>query len=131
VVGVLQYLPFVMWLALLIYCLIDIDQSPPTRVRRMSPGAWLLVVVLVPVVGCIAWLVLGRPAPVHGVTPAAVGPALEMLEGPDSSDRPGYPVVQDRSLQETLARIDREFDEAVRRSLQRMRSMGKGDPPAG
>lgn len=57
----LRYLPFLVELALLVYCLIDCIQTDSSLVRNLPKPAWVLLIVIVPVVGGIAWLVAGRP----------------------------------------------------------------------
>jgi hypothetical protein len=56
---VIRYLPFVIELALLVYCLIDCVQTDVPR--NLSKTTWVFVIILLPVVGGIAWLVAGRP----------------------------------------------------------------------
>lgn len=57
----MRYVPFVIELALLVYCLIDCIQSDEGDIRNLSKGWWLVLIVVVPLVGPIAWLVAGRP----------------------------------------------------------------------
>jgi hypothetical protein len=54
-------LPVLIELGLLIYCLIDCIQTPEIGVRNLPMWAWLLLILLFPIVGPIAWLVAGRP----------------------------------------------------------------------
>lgn len=56
-----RYLPFLVELALLVYCLIDCIQTDSVLVRNLPKPAWVLLIVVLPVVGGIAWLVAGRP----------------------------------------------------------------------
>lgn len=46
---------------LLVYTAIECVQSDRYAVRNLSKGAWLVVIVLLPVIGPIAWLIAGRP----------------------------------------------------------------------
>ena len=57
--AVVRYLPYLLELALLVYCLIDCIQTDVPR--NLSKTTWVFVIILVPVVGGIAWLVAGRP----------------------------------------------------------------------
>jgi len=43
------------------YCVFDVAITEPSAVRHLPKGAWLLIVVLIPDVGAIAWLAFGRP----------------------------------------------------------------------
>ena len=45
----------------MLYAFIDCVQTPRAYARSLPKWLWLLLVVLVPVVGAVAWLVLGRP----------------------------------------------------------------------
>lgn len=47
-------------LALAIYCLIECVQTDRTQIRHLPKALWL-VLILIPVVGPLAWLLLGRP----------------------------------------------------------------------
>lgn len=47
--------------ALAIFCLVQVIQSRGQQVRGMPRWAWVPVIVLLPLIGPIAWLVLGRP----------------------------------------------------------------------
>jgi hypothetical protein len=122
------YLPFLVWFVLLVGCLVDVDRTPDGSAHHLSTGSWFLVVLLVPILGSLAWLAAGRPRPAHA-TPALAGgsaPAAESLASTpgDSS------VLEDDSLRALLARIDREFDEAVRRACRTGRGRkGSGTDP--
>jgi hypothetical protein len=48
-------------LALWVFCIFDVIASEPTIVRNLPKLVWLLIVIIVPDVGSIAWLILGRP----------------------------------------------------------------------
>ncbi|MFI2753408.1 PLD nuclease N-terminal domain-containing protein [Cellulomonas sp. P22] len=57
----LRYLPFMVDLAVLVYCLIDCIQADPDRVRNLSKTGWIVLIVILPIAGGVAWLVAGRP----------------------------------------------------------------------
>lgn len=66
----LRALPAIITVALLIFCLIDCAQTPPERVRTLPKWGWLVIIVIFPFAGSIAWLIAGRasaePEPVRG-----------------------------------------------------------------
>jgi len=63
-------LPFILELGLLVFCLIDIVQTPPEDCRNLGKMWWILLVVVLPLVGGIAWLAAGRPQrALTGVSP--------------------------------------------------------------
>lgn len=57
----LRVLPFIIEIGLLVYCLVDCIQTDSLLVRNLPKGAWILLIVVLPLVGGIAWLVAGRP----------------------------------------------------------------------
>jgi hypothetical protein len=48
-------------LALWIYCILDVIATDEALIRNLPKIVWLLVVILLPTIGSIAWLLLGRP----------------------------------------------------------------------
>jgi len=83
---VLRFLPAFIELALLIYCLVDCIQTDESRVRNLPKVGWILLIIILPIVGGVAWLVAGRPkGPVPGGS--AFGPAA----GRSGSARSGRP----------------------------------------
>ena len=59
--AVLRFVPFIIEIGLLIYTLIDAIQTPKRDVRNLPKVAWILLILLIPWAGPIAWLVAGRP----------------------------------------------------------------------
>jgi hypothetical protein len=57
----LRIAPFLIELVLLIFCLIDVIQTPEGEVRNLPKVVWIVLILLIPLIGCIAWLVAGRP----------------------------------------------------------------------
>jgi hypothetical protein len=58
---VLRIAPALIELILVIYCLIDAIQTPDAEVRNLPKWGWILLILVIPLVGAIAWLVAGRP----------------------------------------------------------------------
>jgi uncharacterized membrane protein AbrB (regulator of aidB expression) len=48
-------------IALTVYAAIDCIQTEESRVRNLPKLAWVLLIVLVSIVGPVAWLLAGRP----------------------------------------------------------------------
>lgn len=57
----IRYLPFLLEMAMLVYCLIDCVQTDSASVRNLPKTVWVFLIIIVPIVGGIAWLVAGRP----------------------------------------------------------------------
>jgi hypothetical protein len=60
----LRMLPFLLLLVLAVFCLVEAISARPDRVRNLPKWAWIVLILLFPLLGSIAWLVVGRPAPV-------------------------------------------------------------------
>ena len=48
-------------IAIQLYGLIDCAQREDTEVRSLPRWGWLIIIVLVPTIGAIAYLIAGRP----------------------------------------------------------------------
>lgn len=72
-------------IALVVYCVLEIVSAPPAAVRGLPRPAWVLLVVLLPLVGGTAWLLLGRPRPKEPA-PAVPGRPASSATSPDDDD---------------------------------------------
>lgn len=95
-------------LAFWIYSIVDCGLQPPTRHRGVSKPAWILIVVLIPVLGGVLWFAVGRTraSELRGVRAPD--------DDPEFLGRIGSISDQDeriRRLEEELAALDAE-DEA-------------------
>jgi hypothetical protein len=50
-----------LFLAFWVFCLLDVIATDETLTRNLPKVAWLIVVIILPTVGGVAWLLLGRP----------------------------------------------------------------------
>jgi hypothetical protein len=48
-------------LILLVYCVLNVITTPEHQVRNLPKLLWLFLVIVLPLIGGIAWLVAGRP----------------------------------------------------------------------
>lgn len=48
-------------IALWAYCIFDVISTDEALMRNMPKVLWLIVVIVLPTVGSVAWLLLGRP----------------------------------------------------------------------
>jgi hypothetical protein len=55
--GGLALILFAVW----VFCIIDVITTPEGVARNLPKLVWLLIVIILPDVGSIAWLVAGRP----------------------------------------------------------------------
>ncbi|MDN5558307.1 MAG: PLD nuclease N-terminal domain-containing protein [Ruaniaceae bacterium] len=76
-----RILPIVLLLALIIFALVDCIRTPKYEMPPGLPrGAWIALIILVPVVGAAAWLLVSR---FRGIAP---GGALRRPKGPTAPD---------------------------------------------
>ncbi|MCZ2261323.1 MULTISPECIES: PLD nuclease N-terminal domain-containing protein [unclassified Isoptericola] len=78
----LRVLPMLAYLALVVYALVDVVQSDEEDGGGIQKGFWILIILLLPFAGSIAWLVVSRrvranrgPAPRTGYPAGPVPPA--------------------------------------------------------
>jgi hypothetical protein len=55
--GLLGGFLFLFWL----WAIVDVILTDSLRIRGMSKGTWLFIVLLVPILGAVAWVFFGRP----------------------------------------------------------------------
>jgi hypothetical protein len=56
-----RYLPIIIIVLLMIYCVVEVAQAPPYAVRRMPRWLWATAIICLPLAGAVCWLLLGRP----------------------------------------------------------------------
>jgi hypothetical protein len=76
-------------LLLFSYSLVDLIATDAALIRNLPKLAWLAVIILVPIVGPLCWIVLGRP---HG---AAVLPGTQGVAGPPRPKTRQQPLAPD------------------------------------
>lgn len=62
----LRVIGILLLVAVYVYFVIDVIRTPGPEVRSLPKAVWLLVVVVVPIVGGLLWLWLGRDWPTFG-----------------------------------------------------------------
>ncbi len=55
--GLIGFLLIALWL----YCIFDVIATDEILIRSLPKMAWLFIVIMLPDIGSIAWLALGRP----------------------------------------------------------------------
>ena len=119
----LELLGGVITFALWVFCLVDVIGTPEGNVRNLPKVGWLVLVLLFPLVGSIAWLVAGRPEARPPQRPTAF----------PEYDRPGRAAVADPEKDEAFLREVRARAEEQRRHYEaekRRREQQEPDQPA-
>ncbi|HEU0104362.1 MAG TPA: PLDc N-terminal domain-containing protein [Mycobacteriales bacterium] len=106
---------FLAELCLIVYCVLNIITTPEAEVRHLPKLLWLVLVIVLPLVGGIAWLLVGRPQ-----GPRASLPYKGNQGVPSAYDRPGRataasPDDDEAFLQGLRQRADAQRSEAARR----------------
>lgn len=114
-------------IALWAYCVFDCIRTDDSMVQNLPKIIWLLIVILFPPIGPLAWLLLGRPA--RGEwrlrTNAGPRPARDVPPPPVADPRPSAADHQARR-EEALRRYEEER-EAKRREEERRKGEGTGE----
>lgn len=79
--GIVGIVLFAFW----IYCILDVIATDSALCRNLPKGVWLLLVLMIPDIGGIAWLLLGRPEKA-GFKPGDTTyrkPSSFRIQGPD------------------------------------------------
>jgi hypothetical protein len=94
-------------LALWVWAILDVIETEAERCRNLPKGIWLILVLILPDIGSIAWILQGRPER------ASWRPGSTDYAAPRSpiayEDQPGYaalPEVTDRRSEELDRRLD-------------------------
>ncbi|MFF8818866.1 MULTISPECIES: PLD nuclease N-terminal domain-containing protein [Leucobacter] len=66
--------------AFTLYSLVDAAMTDHTRARGVSKPVWIVIIVLLPVVGAVLWLMIGKGNP-------ATGPGSKQRLAPDDDPR--------------------------------------------
>ncbi|MGC3992742.1 MAG: PLD nuclease N-terminal domain-containing protein [Propionicimonas sp.] len=126
----IRLLPFVLEAILLVFCLIDCILADDTRVRNLPKWGWVLLIVIIPLVGGIAWLVAGRP-PRVAPRPTTSAPQWESPpyvrpRAPDDDPEFLAKLKRDNADQERF--LKRWEDDLRRREDELRQQDGAGDP---
>ena len=115
---------------LLVYCVLNVVTTPEAEVRNLPKLLWLLLVVVLPLVGGIAWLVAGRPTTAQ--RPGGLPYKGNTGRFPEY-DRPGRATAQSPDDDEAFLRALRERAEEQRKKAAeqaRLRQQEDEAPPA-
>jgi hypothetical protein len=91
-----------------VYSIVDCALQPAGRARGVSKGAWIAIVVLLPVLGGILWFVIGRGRATATATRRAPDDDPEFLGSIGSIADQDERI---RRLEEELAQLDAEADD--------------------
>jgi hypothetical protein len=116
----------------LLYCVLDVVLTSEEEIRNLPKLVWLVLVLLVPIIGGIAWFVAGRPA-THGRAPGGDRRAAGTGPGRHPSGQGGPSARGARSGPAPRPRAPRGPDddpEFIKQLERRLRRPGEGPPAA-
>ncbi|WP_144873847.1 PLDc N-terminal domain-containing protein [Microbacterium sp. 1.5R] len=107
-------------IALMVGALVDIIRREDSQVRFLPKMAWIIIVILLPLIGSLLWFAIGREYSEAGLRiprmRAATPPA------PTRADPVPLRPVDSRSTEEQIADLDREIEEwRLRAELEKRR----------
>jgi uncharacterized membrane protein len=124
-------MPYLGLIVLIVWvgCLVDVICAEESRVRHLPKTVWLVIVILLPLVGSVVWLVVGRP---QGGRWSGSRPSSATGSRFPEYDRPGRQLGQQSESDEEFLRRCRERAAEQRRiskeQERRRREQGGDDP---
>jgi hypothetical protein len=103
-------------LGLWIFCILDVITTPEQNMNHLPKGAWLLIVLLLPDIGSIVWLIVGRDR-----RTAVPRPGAAQRAGYPEYDRPGRATAASPEDDEAFLRQVRERADRQRRAYEARR----------
>jgi len=118
--GLIGFLLIGLWL----YCIFDVIATEEFLVRSLPKMVWLFIVIMLPDIGSIAWLLLGRPAFAGWRPGDTAGRPVKRVVGPE--DRPDF---APRNEPTDASRLQ-AWEADLQRREQELRRQKPEDPPA-
>ena len=87
--------------AFTIYAVIDLIMTDRSRVRALNKPLWAVIIVVIPVIGAVLWLTLGKSRRRPG------GPARPLAPDDDPEFLNG--IIRDRETEERIRRLEQEL----------------------
>ena len=118
-------------LFLWVFCIFDVIAAEATLIRNLPKITWLFIVILIPDVGSVAWLVLGRP--LHaGFTPGSTERRSSSYGAPRMPSRTSDPQRAPDDSPEFLATMEERarlarWEEELRRREEDLKRRDEGD----
>ena len=99
-----------------IWALLDVISTDASRCRNLPKLMWVVVVLILPAIGAIVWLLLGRPEKADRRPGSTDHSAPRRPVGPEDSPRHSpTPIITDRRSQE----LDKELERWEREQRER------------
>ncbi len=98
---------------LMIFSVVDIAVLERSRVRFLPKLAWIVLVLVLPIVGPVIWFVVGRGRPGEGYTVASTAPAPRRLGPIAPDDDPDFlgRLHREQEQEERIRELEKRLDE--------------------
>jgi len=103
----MSFLISLLVIALMIGALIDIITRDDSQVRFLPKLAWIVIVILLPLIGSILWFAIGREYAESGIRMPRMP---RRAQHPTPPAAPAHPV-DTRTTEQQIADLDREIEE--------------------
>lgn len=103
----MTFLLSILVIALMIGALVDLIRRDDSQVKFLPKIAWIIVVILLPLIGSILWFGLGRE---YGDTGIAI-PRMRRAPRTAPAQTPPAPPRDTRTTEQQIADLDREIEE--------------------
>ncbi|MER5862410.1 PLD nuclease N-terminal domain-containing protein [Kitasatospora sp. NPDC002040] len=119
----LRILPPLLLLALWIWAFIDCLTTPEKEVKHLPKVVWVIIVLLFPLVGSIAWLAIGKQRGALRAPGRATGPQV----APD--DNPEFLASLKQDQRDRDTELLKQWEADLRRREDELREQGNGEEP--
>ncbi|HZU93610.1 MAG TPA: PLDc N-terminal domain-containing protein [Microbacterium sp.] len=103
----MQFVFYLLVIALMIGALIDIITRDDSQVRFLPKMAWIIIVILLPLIGSLLWFAIGREYAEAGIRLPRM---TRREQHPSPPAAPAAPV-DTRTTEQQIADLDREIEE--------------------
>ena len=117
--GVVAVALLVLW----VFCILDVISTEEVLCRNLPKYVWLLIVIILPDVGSIAWLLLGRPVGAGFRLGSQIGVYRPQKRAIGPEDSPNFLASMERK------RLESWEQELKRREEELRRKENGGDSP--
>ena len=122
---------FIGSLVLALYSLLDVATTPGEAVRNLPKAAWIVLIIVFPLLGSVGWLLAGRPQQRAAGLPykgSRGGQPTRRQLPPD--DDPEFLRIADQSISEDKDLLAKWEADLKRREDELRRQRDAGDDPA-
>lgn len=128
----MPFLFSILVIVLMVGALVDIIKREDSQVRFLPKMAWIVIVILLPLIGGLLWFAIGREYSEAGLRIPRMRPAgrPSRRPSPHPAPPPSAPV-DTRTTEQQIADLDREIEEwRLRAELEKRRRESDGEGSA-